>query len=279
MKLVRWMGIGLVVTFLVAGATVAIPGAAAGIHQFLSPSAGMNPSGGSPQPNWNSGNLCTPSVVGGNTTCVNLVSQSAVPLWYNFSAGEFQGGNVTISIFGSSDCINLNFHSFYTNIVLILYGSTYSCPASSTSGAPVGSGPGVNVAINSEGDTFTLEQLGSVYSTNVTIYGTTTFVSDIQAGSGLVTTVTYIGTTAGFGTCPSGITSGRVMWSEVSYGSYNTFNTIFVNGMNVMHPPANSGYATYPLLPPDGASFGTGNMYGNETTQALPPGTCSYLGV
>jgi hypothetical protein len=278
MKLVRWMGIGLVVSFLIAGATVAIPGAATGIHSLFQPQ-GITPSGGSPQPAWNTGNLCNSiSYPGpGNVTCVSLVSQASYPLWYNFSAGEVQGGTVTVAIYGSADCINLNFHSFYTTIVIDLLGSGYSCPASGVSGSPVG--PGVNVAINSEGDSFTLNQLGSVYTTNVTVYGTTTFVSAVQAGSGLTTTVTYVGTTAGFATCPSGITDGRVAWSEVSFGSYNTFNTIFVDGTNVAHPPANYAYSTEPLLPPDGAAFGYNDLYGNETTQTAPAGSCSYLGV
>jgi len=278
MKIVGWLGIGLIVSFLVAGAAVTIPGAASGIQSFVMPSHGNTGSvSAAPQPAWNTGNLCTPSGLGtADVSCVSLVSAASYPLWYNFSAGELQGGTVTVTIYGSSDCINLNFHSFYTTIVVNIYGSHYSCPGTGIDGV---AGPGVNVVVNSEGDAFTLNQLGSYYTTNLVTYGTTTYVSTVQDGSYLLTTVTYIGTTAGFGTCPSGITDGRVAWSEVSFGSYNTFSTIFVDGTNVAHAPPNYAYSTEPLLPPDGAAFGFSDLYGNATTQTAPTGSCSYLGV
>lgn len=250
--------------------------------------AGTCGSGGLPPPSgtfdtdppaWTSGNLCSSiSYPGpGDITCVSLVSQAPNPLWWNFTEvpAKIQGGTVTVDIFGSADCINLNFHSFYTTIVINLFGSVYACAS------PVGEGalaPGINIVINSEGDSLTLNQMGSQYDTNLTVYGTTTFVSDTQSGSFDNTTVTYIGWGEKAQVCPSGITDLRVHWSEVSYGSYNTFNTIFVDGTNVVHPPANYAYSTEPLLPPDGMAFGTGDLYGNETTQTAPPGTCGYLG-
>jgi hypothetical protein len=154
-------------------------------------------------------------------------------------------------------------------------------------------GPGVNIVVNSESDILNLTQSPSSYhhsrcnnqatpyATNVTIYGTSTVVNAVQSwdSSRLNTTVTYIGTKPGFSTCPSGITYGRVAWTEVSYGSHNTFNTIFVDGTNVAHVPPNSPYATEPLGPPNGISYGSGNLYGDETTTTAPTGSCQYLGV
>ncbi|MGP8075830.1 MAG: hypothetical protein ACLP8Y_03720 [Thermoplasmata archaeon] len=228
------------------------------------------------EPNWNSGNLCDSiSYTGpGDVTCVSLVSEAPFPLWYNFSAGTIQGGTVTVVVYGSADCINLNFHSFYSTIVIDLLGSDYSCPATPASAG----GPGVNVVVNSEGDSFTYDQYGSQYVSNITFYGTTTYASDLMDGSVLNTTVTYIGWSPATNACPSGITDGRVAWSEVSFGSFNTFNTIFVDGTNVAHPPVNYAYSTESLQPPDGNGYGTSDLYGNETTQTEPLGACSYLG-
>ena len=148
MKLVRWMGIGLIVSFLVAGAAVTIPGAASGIHSLFQPSH----SSGSAQPAWNSGNLCNSiSYPGpGDVTCVSLVSAASYPLWYNFSAGEVQGGTVTVTVYGSADCINLNFHSFYSTIVVDLLGSYYACPGTGIGVSTASSSSGVNIVINSE---------------------------------------------------------------------------------------------------------------------------------
>jgi hypothetical protein len=264
---------------MVAGAAAVMPGAASGIHSLLQPSEN-HPAMGSPQPSWNTGNLCTTITYGGpgDVNCVSLVSASPYPLWYNFSAGQVQGGTVVVTIQGSTDCINLNFHSFYSTIVVRLLGSDYSCSSSILGPAAATAPSGVNIAVNSEGDTFNLIQNGSSFSTTLYIYGTTTYVSAVQTGSSLITTTNYIGTKPGFSVCPSGITDGRVSWSEVSYGSFNTFNTIFVDGTNVAHAPPNYAYATYPLLPPDGAGFGFSDLYGNETTQTAPVGSCSYLG-
>lgn len=282
MKVAGWLGVGLVVSLMVVGAAFAIPGAASGFQSLVKPQQAI-PSMSPNQPAWNTGNLCTTiSYPGpGDVTCVSLVSKSPVPLWYNFSAGEVQGGTVTVAVYGSADCINLNFHSFYSTIVVDLLGSDYSCTATGPP-LPIGSAsgiPGVNVVINSEGDSFNLYQMGSDYVTSVTSYGTTTYASTVMEGSFLNTTVTYIGTTAGFVTCPSGIVDGRVAWSEVSFGSFNTFNTVFVDGKNVKVVPPNYAYSTEPLLPPDGNAYGTGDLYGNETTQSAPPGSCAYLGV
>jgi len=280
MKVIVWLGIGLVAAVMVGAAVFNLPSARAGVQSVLTPS--HSPSPHEPEPAWSSGNLCSsiayPSA--GDITCVSLVSAASYPLWWNFTEvpAETVGGLVTVAVYGSADCINLNFHSFYTAIVVDLYGSDYSCPGSGSGGGD----PGVNVVINSEGDTFALNQMGSFYSTNITQYGTTTFESVVMDGSFLATNVTYIGTTAGFATCPSGIVGGnpaRVSWSEVSFGSFNTFGTIFVDGTNVHVAPSNYAFATYPMLPPDGLAFGAGDMYGNETTQTAPLGSCAYLGV
>ena len=278
MKVIGWLGIGLVVSFMIAAAAFAIPGAVAG-HPSLKETT-TTPAMSPNQPAWNTGNLCTEltNPGPGDYTCVNLQSAAPVPLWWNFSAGEVQGGTVTVVIYGSADCINLNFHSFYTTIIIELYGSWYSCPAG-ISPSSVSNTPGVNIAINSEGDSFSLTQLGSYYATDVTIYGTTTYATTVMDGSFLNTTNTYIGTKPGFSVCPSGIVDGRVSWSTVSLGSFNTFNTVFVDGTNTHVAPPNYAYSTEALLPPDGIALGTGDLYGNETTQTAPAGSCAYLGV
>lgn len=275
MKVVVWLGLVFVATVMVAGAALVIPGVVTGSgFSAVSPVSVATSS----QPVWNSGNLCGPSgpTTGpalGDVTCVSLVSASTVPLWYNFSGGEVENGVINVVVYGSSDCINMNFHSFYSTIVITLKGSSYSCPSSS--GPP--DGPGVNVVMNAEGNVVVLYQQGSWYSTSVTMYGTTNYFSTEMDGKGLSTTVTYIGTTAGFTTCPSGITDGRVHWNAVAYGSKDTFSTIFVDGTNVAHPPPNYPYSTEPLLPPDGMGFGMHDLYGNETTQTAPLGSCQYL--
>jgi len=278
MKLVGWLGVALVVTFMVGAVIFVFPGAVSGVSSFLTPNGG-NPH--QPEPTWSSGNLCSSiSYPGpGDITCVSLQSDSSVPLWWNFSEvpAETEHGTITVVIYGSSDCINMNFHSFYSAIVIDLKGSDYSC-LPFAAGLPAGTTAGVNIVVNSEGDSIAVVQEGSFYALNITSYGTTTFPSIVQWGAELNTTVTYIGTTPGFASCPSGITVGRVAWSEVAFGYHDTFNTIFVDGP-VHMAPTNYGYSTEPLQPPDGNANGVGDLYGNETTQTAPAGSCAYLGV
>ncbi len=272
MSALKWLGLGAVAALVLAAVVVAVPLTLAGNG---SPAAAV-PSTSASDPAWGAGNLCTSSLgdPAADFTCVS--TQSFSTLWLNLSSYETEHVTETILIVGSFDCINLNFHSFYSTIVINLEGSSYSCPAIGDSNLP---SPGLNIAINSEGDSLTINQLGSYYSSNVVVYGTTTFVSAVQYGSHDTTTVTYVGTTAGFATCPSGIVYQREKWSEVSFGSVNTFNTIFVDGSNVAHPPADILYTTTPLAPPDGLAFGTFDSYGVEvtTTSTPPAGTCSYL--
>jgi len=268
MKVIGWLGVGVVALFMIAGAMFAIPGAAAGVQSF----AGMShstPASASSSVNWNSGNLCVPQGLGTkDVTCTS--GASGQMLWFNFSSGELQGGLVTVTILGGADCINLNFHSFYTAIVVNLYSSGYICP--SGQGAPTATGPGVNIVVNSEGDTFSLIQQGSNYATSVTIFGTTTVSNTLMEGSNDVTTFGFFGTTPGLSVCPSGITSGRVLTSVIATGSFDTFNTYFVDGTNVAHPPPPSS-STMLLLPPDG--WGTGDYWVTHTV-TLPTGSCSY---
>jgi hypothetical protein len=324
MSSARWLGIGLVVTLVMAGAVSFAPSTAR-ILQSQSGTSAVGVSSAQSQPSWNTGNLCNALTYGpgpGDVTCLSYVSHSPYPLWYNFSAGSVTGGTVNVTILGSDECIYLNFHSFFTTINIHLVGSGYACPshprdARGNSGSYLSTGgvgdwhheqsgchirswdsgdtelafawghgggkkrcaPGVNIVVNSEGDTLRLVQCGRYYVTNVTVYGTTTLVNATQSwhSRGLNTTITYIGTKPGFAVCPSGITDFRVTWSELSYGSRNTFNTIFVDGTNVAHPPPNHPYSTQPMLPPDGTSYGRGNLYGYETTQTPPFGSCHYL--
>ncbi|MGA8542785.1 MAG: hypothetical protein WB947_04510 [Thermoplasmata archaeon] len=269
-------------SLMVTAVIITVPGAAAGFQSLARPGA-ISASGDPPvfleiQPAWNTGNLCPGTVpnAAGNAVCVNLVSASSVPLWYNLSAGEVKGGTINVYIYGSDDCIYLNFHSFDSTINVVTYGSDYSCSAT-------GGDPGLNIVVNSESDSFSLTQLGSGYSTDITVYGTTTQVSVGMAGSDDNTQVTYIGWSAETGTCPSGITGGGetgrvVLWDTVSFGSYNNFATVFVDGTNVAHPPPNYGPTTEALAPPDGMAYGTSDTYTNSTTQTTSPGDCYYLG-
>jgi hypothetical protein len=319
---------GLIVAIFVVGAMSVAPASASGI-QALGGAAGSTSTAATDQPNWNAGNLChSISGIGtANVNCVSYASNSRVPLTYNFSAGKLQGGTVNVWIYGSNDCIYLNFHSFYTNITIHLMGSDYGCASSSShgwggnsvlsAGGTNGNGqkgcsqgsswngvslqwaggngdqkgkncaPGVNIVVNSESDILNLVSSsqspcknGGDYSVNVTIYGTTTVVNALQTrGTDYVnTTVTYIGTKPGFAVCPSGITVGRVVWTEASWGSHNTFATIFVDGTNIAHVPPNSPYTSQPMAPPGGASYGSDNTYASETTTTAPAGACQYLG-
>jgi len=331
MRRTTWFGIGVVLVMIVAGAVSILPGAASGLSSFLGTS--VNGAAVTSEPAWNSGYLCSSISYGpnpGDVTCVSQISDSQVPLTYNFSAGTVRNGVVNVSIYGSRDCVDLNFASFFTTINLDLFGSGYSCGTKSNQsgnwseshsaqwvrgdwghrnwcyggsgdwngsgvyadwhngGSGKNCGSGVNVVLNSEADTLNLNQSASnsrcgnqfsPYVTNITVYGTTTVVNAVQSQGtrGLNTTVTYIGTKPGFSVCPSGITYGRVKWTEASYGSRNVFGTIFVDGKNVAHPPADYAYFTLPLAPPAGVSYGYYNFYGNETTQTAPSGSCQYL--
>lgn len=277
MKVIGWLGIALVLTTVVAGAVVAIPGIAAGASSFGRSSSVAAAS--SDPPAWGTGNLCTPVVGPGpaDFTCVSDVSSSPVALWYNFSAPMgIQGGTVLVQIKGSEDCIYLNFHSFYSTIVIQLLGSFYSCPASG-GGSPGATGPGINVVVNSEGDYVSFEQYGSNYATTVTEYGTTSIFRDFQYGSFTTSTFTYIGTTPGFTTCPSGITTGRVaQFYGYMTGLDDTFGTTFVNGVNVVHIPPNFSH-TGPIYPPDGRGLGKGDVWVDIGTTTVPTGACEYL--
>lgn len=354
MRRLGWIGIGLIVTVAVVGLVIVVPVASLGLPSALSVSAAAG-SSDSPQPKWNSGNLCNavfnvPNP--GDVQCVSKISDSKVPLWYNFSAGKVKGGVVNVTIIGSHDCIFMNFHSFDTTLNITVLGSGYTCayfsngtisgsPSSSAalggdaewaggqgcsggggggwlspdwghgggtsccskgygsggswispdwghgSGANVTCGPGINIAINSENDVLNLVQ-GSVshcergrggYATNVTIYATTVVANVVQNQDHLNTTITYIGSSAGFATCPYKYENGRVHWTEVANGNKDTFNTIFVNQAGAKHAPPNSPYSTEPLGPPDGTAVGYNDVYGNETTTTAPPGTCQYIGV
>jgi hypothetical protein len=295
MKRLAWLSVGLVLTIAIASAAYAAPAFATSLKGG-SPSAAITAGAG--EPNWNMGNACaapdgTMSVGTYNghpyELCNVEVSGSSNPftgqynpvmLWWNFSAGETQGMIFTVQVFGSVDCLTFNFHGFYGTVDLILMGSQYVCPSqggvvAGVHGQPAGA-PGVNVAINSEGDNVTVIEAGSAYASTFYVYGTTTSMNFLLGGSVLTPTVFFIGTTAGFGTCPSGITAGRVYLSAVSGGSYNTLNTIWIDGTNVVSPPANVPYYTTNWWPIDGG-LGYMDYLGFEVTQSAPAGSCSYL--
>ncbi len=155
-------------------------------------------------------------------------------------------------------------------------------------GGNVTCGPGINVAIVSENDVLNIVQ-GTYshcnnhqggYATNVTVYATTITVNLKQNQDDLNTTVTYIGSSSGFGTCPYKVENGRIApWSETANGDKDTFNTIFVNQATAKHVPPNSPYTQVALGPPAGVANGNNDVYGNATTTTAPAGTCQYLGV
>lgn len=352
----RGWWIGVIAAVVSIGVMGLMPGVSASIGSALGLAPAVDAST-TLTPHWNTGNLCQAvfnDPAEGDVQCVSTISNSQVPLTYNFSAGTTRYGVVNITIQGSNDCIYLNFHSFDTTINITVLGGGYGCANSSavsdwalpgTSGiaatvedghngcwggnwnsvsdwsrggghqgccssSPGGGGggwnpsewssggqnqsrcgPGINIVINSEGDTLNLVQ-GShwvpcggqgrptsyaQYVTNVTIYGTTTFVNDTMNQGGLNTTVTYIGIKPGFKVCPSGVVVGRVHWAVTANGNHDIFNTIFVDGTNAKHVPPNAGYTTQPMGPPNGVANGFGDVYGNETTTVAPPGTCGYV--
>lgn len=349
-----WIGVGLIASVVIVGAAFIVPVAGLGLPTALAPvKAASSPT--TPEPVWNTGNLCTavfndPNP--GDVQCVSDISNSKAPLWYNFSSpGKVKGGVVNVTILGSHDCIFLNFHSIDTTLNITILGSGYACAYASNgtiTGSPAGylvesgisdwggggqgcsgwggnwlttdwshggnstccgqgsgwggggfstewghgsggnvtCGPGVNIAVVSEDDVMNLVQGGSSspchhgsggYATNVTVYAATTVVNVVQNSDKLNTTVTYIGSKAGFSTCPYRYEYGRVHWTEVANGNKDTFNTIFVNQAGAKGSPVNSPYTTEPLGPPAGIATGYDDIYGNENTTTAPPGTCQYI--
>jgi hypothetical protein len=294
MKRLGWLSVGLVLTIAIAAAASAAPAVASSL-KGTSPSAAITASGVTPT--WNAGNACqapdgtlTVGTENGHPSMYcdvraqgtyNFFTGQITPvnLWWNFSAGETQGMILTVQVDGSWDCLNFNFHSFYGTINVLLTGSGYYCaPAGGViagSSAPSGSS-GVNVAINSEGDCVTVIQTGSGYESDFYVYGTTTSINFLLGGSALSPTVFFIGTTADFSTCPSGITFGRAFVDGVSGGSHNTLSTIWVDGTNVASPPANVPYFTMHWWPTNGG-LGSHDKLGFEVTQSAPSEGCSYL--
>jgi hypothetical protein len=293
MKRLAWLSVGLALTMAFAAVAYAAPAVATSLHG-TSPAAAITASG--TQPVWNTGNACqapdgtmTVGTVNGHPSMFcdvraqgtyNPFTGVIVPvnLWWNFSANETQGMILTVQVDGSWDCLNFNFHSFYGTVNVFLFGSGYYCtPSGGTLSASGPSGnPGVSVAINSEGDAVNVLETGSGYASNFYVYGTTTSVDFSLGGSLLTPSVFFMGTTAGFGTCPSGITFGRTFVHGISGGAYNTLNTIWVDGTNVATPPANVPYFTMHWWPMNGG-LAKGDKLGFEVTQSAPSAGCGYL--
>lgn len=263
MKL-RWLGVGSAATAIFVVTIVSLASASA-----------MTPGGNylQIQPKWNTGNLCTPTFGPLREACDSSYSADPTPLWYNFSAGNVRGVSYWVNVTGSADCIYLNFHGFYGTITINLIGSEFACK--SLTG---GTAPGVNIVVNSEGDLVTVNEIGSNYVTNLTTYGSTVAPQFLEQGSYLNAWVTYVPWSPSKNACPYGLTYGRSYWTVTQIGSNNVFNTIFVDGtQNVHWASYNYAYSTEPMTPLDGTSFGSNNLYGNETTQTVPPGVCQYL--
>jgi hypothetical protein len=294
MKRLGWLSVGLVLTIAIAGAVYAAPAVATTISGTL-PSAAITAS--TSEPNWGNGNACS----GSNGTIsyapedghasiycqvtasgsYNVFTGETTPLYlyWNFTANETQGMIMTVEVYGSVDCLTFNFHGFYGTVNIVLLGSGYYCAPSGgavAGGSGPSGNPGVNVAINSEGDAVTVIQAGSGYASDFYVYGTTTSMNFLLGGSELSPTVFFIGTTAGFGTCPSGITFGRTYVHGVSGGAYNTLSTVWVDGTNVASPPANVPYFTVHWWPINGG-LSKGDKLGYEVTQSSPSAGCGYL--
>ncbi len=300
MKRLGWLSVGIVLSIAVAGAIYATPTIAATFSGHSTPSAIL--AAGTDDVDWGAGNACSapygslvPTTYMGHIVETCDVQVSGTPanpftgtpgvypvVWWNFSAGENFGEIFMVNVIGSYLCVNFNFHGFYGDIDLAIAGSDYLCPSSggplSVAGAPAQSGglAGVNVAVNSEGDSVSILAQGSDYQSLFYVYGTTSSVNFVLDGSNLQPTIFFIGTTAGFGTCPSGITYGRIVEHAVSLGSKNTLSTIWVDGSNVAYPPVNVPYYTVHWWPINGG-LGTGDKLGFEVTQTAPSEGCGYL--
>lgn len=279
MKLIAKAGIGIVVVVSLIGmAFVAFP-AAAGFTPMAGSTTSNFPIMSPGNPGWNTGNLCTTiTTVGTTVTCTATASGtpgSPLVLNYNFAntPEHAQGWTDNINIEGSYDCIIINVHSFYSTINVNLDGSYYSCAGTPALGAGVSSS--VNFAINSENDTLNIQEYGSHYNSTFYVYGTTVPVALTVSGSFDYPTVNYIGMEPGFKPCPSGLESKSwVMESSlVSYGSFNTLNTTWVNGPG--YSGLNSGYTIY-AWPPTG-DYGFSNVQGKTTTTTAPADSCAYL--
>lgn len=278
MKIFAWVGLGVVVAVLIGGSAAAIPGLVLG-HENAAPSS----SGAvfsTTEPAWNTGNLCQQlTTVGTVVTCDSYQSASPVNLYWNFSSGEVQGMTFNVVVYGSVDCIIMNFHSFYSTINIDLKGSNYAC------GGLPDPQPGVWAAINSEGDTVNIDEQGSSYSSVFYAYGgqahsgaASIGINIVLYGSFLSPNVDFIGLTPGFAVCPSGIVykTGVTEASEISYGSYNLLNTTWVDGTNNPHAAGlNMAYTTSAF--PVSGDIGNYNLIGTEVTQTPPVDSCAYL--
>jgi hypothetical protein len=120
-----------------AGAVSVIPATASSVQTLLGFAATTGSADGH-APVWNTGNLCSSISYGpnpGDVTCVSNISNSKTPLWYNFSTPpNILGGVVNVSIYGSHDCIYINFKSFGSTINVVVAGSGYACRSHSDKG-------------------------------------------------------------------------------------------------------------------------------------------------
>jgi len=278
MKLIAKAGIGVVVASLIGMAFLAFP-SVAGIAPMAGSMSSNMPMLGPPNPGWNTGNLCTTiTTVGMVETCTSTQSGfpgSPLVLNYNFenTPATAEGWTLNINVEGSYDCLIINVHSFYSTVNLNLDGSFYSCAGTSVLGGAVTSS--VNVAINSEGDTFNVQQYGSNYNATYYVYGTTVPVALALNGSHDFPTVNYIGTGAGFTPCPWALESKSFV-TEVqllSYGSFNMLNTTWVNGPGYSGLNHGQVISAWPVM----GDYGSHNSLGDTITTSAPANSCAYL--
>lgn len=279
MKLIAKAGIGIAVASLIGMAFLAFPSVAGFTPMSGSMSSNVPYLGPTAKPMWNAGNLCTTVTQAGNIeTCTATVSgypgHPAV-LYWNFTntPNTVQGNTTNINIEGSWDCIIINIHSFYSTININLLGSFYSCAGTPVLGGAVTSS--VNVAINSEGDTFNVQQYGSNYNSTYFVYGTTVPVSLALNGSHDFPTVNYIGTGAGFTPCPWALESKSFVTevSLLSYGSFNMLNTTWVNGPGYSGLNHGQTILSWPVM----GDYGTHNSLGDTISTTAPANSCAYL--
>lgn len=271
MKTWMWISVAVALTLTVSALAFGLPLNAAASPSHTSTAASPTPATSS-DPNWNTGNFCqtlTNTTSGGKVivTCVN--DQSYTDLWWNFSTPENYVIQVTEQ--ASGDCINLNFQSFYNTITVTLLGSNYACSE----------GGGVNIALNTEGDTFILNQLASAYYLDLYVYGWTANVNTFLYGSYLSDTVYYIGVHNGLGSpdqiCPYSFTSGLPPYNRVAIRSMialafdDNLSTIWVDQSGSTVAPYSIPWT--PLI----NGFGTSDTLWYQVTTTVPAGGCSYL--
>ena len=193
------------------GGTVRAPGSA-----HFAPSATSQPAVLPYQPNWNSGNLCTVTVVGNDWSCHSSGSkQCSPPLTYNFSASNT---NISIHISGSSNCVFLNFRGNYDNWNIRVTGSKF---------------PTFVVQTVGEHNHINLDYQGSRINSTYVVYLEYNTYNLSMAGSDNHINTYFVGAALLKGVCPFKNMAAKNDVNLYSVGSYNLQNVTYVNAIGL----------------------------------------------